>query len=116
MLQILSAKDVHQKRKLLNGLNPSKDCLLVSDLRAKFEWQNYYLEQNEIISEELIFRPSDLWKSLARYLLPDFQIVSNDYILSYLSSYLQQKDEKFLKSRHLPEMACVEVGLFSHIE
>lgn len=98
MLQILSAKDVHQKRKLLNGLNPSKDCLLVSDLRAKFEWQNYYLEQNEIISEELIFRPSDLWKSLARYLLPDFQIVSNDYILSYLSSYLQQKDEKFLKS------------------
>jgi RecB family exonuclease len=98
MLQILNAKDVHEKRKLLSELDSSRHCLLVSDLRAKFEWQNYYLEKNEIISEEFIFRPSDLWKNLARYLLPEFQIVSNDYILSYLSSYLQQKDEKFLKS------------------
>lgn len=98
MLKFLSVKNVDEKRDLLKALDSKVDSLLVSDLRAKFEWQNYYLDKNDIIAEEFIFRPSDMWKKFSSYLLPEFQVVSNEYIVSYISSYLQNKEEEFLKT------------------
>lgn len=98
MLKILPVQNVTEKREILKSLNSQTDSLLVSDLRAKFEWQSHYLEKDEVIAEEFIFRPSDMWKKFSSYLLPDFQIVSNEYIISYISTYLQSKTEEFLKT------------------
>ncbi|MEE6249603.1 MAG: PD-(D/E)XK nuclease family protein [Bdellovibrionota bacterium] len=88
----------HEKRKILENLNPETDSILVADLRSKFEWQNHYLEKYPAIAEEFIFRPQDLWKKLSHYAVPEFQILSNEYVSSYLSSLISRREESFLKS------------------
>ena len=88
----------HEKRKILENLNPETDSILVADLRSKFEWQNHYLEKYPAIAEEFIFRPQDLWKKLSHYAVPEFQILSNEYVSSYLASLISRREESFLKS------------------
>lgn len=97
MIRIEPVNSSQQKREILSQLDPDRDCLLVSDLRAKFEWQNYYLQTRSLLPEEFIFRPVDLWRKLAIHGLPQLQILSNEYVTALLASRLATRSEPFLR-------------------
>ncbi len=85
------------KRKDFQKLSPYKDTIVVSDLRAKMQIQKLFVSQYPVLPEEFIYRPSDLWKELARKYLSRFQLVGKEFFTSYLRLKLQQENEDWMK-------------------
>lgn len=88
----------NQKKEILNQYSFETDTLLVSDLRAKFEWQNKIMETSDVISEESVFRANEMWQKIASQYLPEFRIVSNSLLINFMDQYLSGKEEEWAKT------------------
>lgn len=83
---------------------------VVADVRSKLSIQRRLLLQTGFAEANAVLRLSELWRSAARVLLPDVQIVSRELILTALGSSLREFDEAWLQAPGAAKTARAYIG------
>jgi ATP-dependent helicase/nuclease subunit B len=89
MLKVISLSSPSQKREIFKNFDPSKATWVVSDLRHKFEYQQIVLEKQNFFEDLSVYRASELWRFLLKTTRPDFQLMSKDFIRTWLAEHIQ---------------------------
>lgn len=97
MLEIRSFVNLADKKEFIKSIDSKNSCLVVNDLRTKFEFQAILLQQLGAIEEDSILRANEVWQRFLLYLNPEMKLVSKELIQSFLAKYINQSDEKWLK-------------------
>lgn len=99
MLKIKKISSLGEKRDFLLARDFSQATWIVSDLNAKFEIQKYFRGDSHKTVEEIVaYRANEFWNFLARRILPEFTVVSNNLIHAYISEILSETDSDLIPS------------------
>lgn len=93
MLKIVQLENRHDIQKVLDGFDPGKETWIVSDLKSKFEVQNYLLKKNGYYTDSQVLRISDFWSALFARVYPKIKIISSDFASLVLKNFLQKNSE-----------------------
>jgi RecB family exonuclease len=93
MLYVWEIQDRSKITEWLESLNISKQTWLLSDLRTKFEIQDFFIQRCGFFLEESVLRISDLWKKILLRSHPDFKVVSQQAVILHLRAFLRQHGE-----------------------
>lgn len=96
-LQTVALATSLDKIKLVEGFSPLGQTWLVADLQSKLELQDQLLERHRAIPETAVMRISELWQRLARRHLPDWRIVSLDFVRTLFQSHMKQRGLSFAR-------------------
>lgn len=95
MLYSIQVQHPDQMKWVLQKYPIEKYTWIVSDLKSKLDLQNKSLAEHGFYTDEQALRISDFWKEWHRRLLPDYQIVSDQAMVSYIEIEFQKKKELF---------------------
>jgi RecB family exonuclease len=90
MLQILKVFSPQDRISLLSSFDPVQTTWLVSDLRSKFEIQNSLMQKYGFFEDHSVLRANELWRLILRRSHPDMQMVSRDFLKSWLREKLSE--------------------------
>lgn len=94
--EIQNRKSINQ---WLEKFDISKQTWLLSDLRTKFEIQDFFIQKRGFFLEESVLRISDLWKKILLRSSPEYKIITQQAAQLHLRFFLRQYGE----SISLPE-------------
>lgn len=90
MLKAVSHHHPDQKSRFLSGFDDSRETWVVSDLRSKFEVQNFLLQRQEGFEDISVLRAGELWRLLLRRLRPEIRIAPRDFLMTWLTHQLKK--------------------------
>jgi len=94
-LQVISGpQDQHQ---LFEQFDPHRGSWIVSDLKTKLDLQRVLIQKNQFIHGNTILRASELWRFLLNRLRPEFQVISRELAITWISEQL--RDHRFVWAR-----------------
>lgn len=94
MLKVLQIPYPQSKKPYLDRLDPAHETWLVSDLRTKFEVQQALLERFQGFEDWSVFRASEMWRQLLKRYLPEYRLVSKDFLRAMVKEGLREHLEK----------------------
>lgn len=94
MLKVLQIPYPQAKKSYLENLDPAHETWLVSDLRTKFEIQQTLLERFQGFEDWSVFRASEMWRHLLKRYLPEYRLVSKDFLRAIVKEGLREHVEK----------------------
>lgn len=100
----------------LNASNSSAATWVVSDLRNKFEIQQFILQKQDSFEDLSVLRASELWRFLLKRAHPEIKLVSRDFVRVWVREQLR-KEEKPQSSRTdqvVLDMMDLMSGVFCH--
>ncbi|MCB0365136.1 MAG: PD-(D/E)XK nuclease family protein [Bdellovibrionaceae bacterium] len=98
MLELREVHHPHQKQKLFEDFDPSRDTWLVSDLKSKLEIQKRFLRQGMVLAEDSVLRVSELWRKFLVRCSPGARVISADLARSLLGQWLEESEYEWAKS------------------
>lgn len=66
---------------------------IVSDLRNKFEVQNFILEKQDYFEDLHVLRASELWRFLFKKTHPEWKLISNEFLKTWIRDRLRKNPE-----------------------
>lgn len=95
-LAFLSSPD--QKKKYIDDFliqvkSGATPTWIVSDLRNKFEVQNFILQQQDFFEDLHVLRASELWRFLFKKTHPDWKLISNEFLKTWIRDRLRKNPE-----------------------
>lgn len=94
MLKVLQIPYPQAKKPFLENLDPARETWLVSDLRTKFEIQQTLLARFQGFEDWSVFRASEMWRQLLKRYLPEYRLVSKDFLRAMVKEGLREHLEK----------------------
>lgn len=98
MLQVVTISNPAQKRKYLQDYleqigHGKRPTWVVSDLRHKFEIQSLILKQQDFFEDLSVIRASELWKFLFKRTHPNWKLVSNEFLKTWIRDQIKKRPE-----------------------
>ena len=91
MIQFVYFSRPEYKKKLIDDAIENRSCIVVSDLKSKFEIQNIILARKGFFDDQDIIRVSELWLKLLKMAQPFLEVVDTEYALILIKEVLQNK-------------------------
>src|SRR3982751_6564100 len=91
MLEIINLPRRSAALAVTKDFDAQQATWVVSDLRSKYEIQQYLLEKDGGYEDTAVMRASDLWRLLLKKARPDIQIVSRDFVRSLVRAFLDEQ-------------------------
>lgn len=91
MLKILPVNSLQAREEVLTQFDFSQSTWVVSDLRTKFELQEFLLQKHGYFEDHSVLRARELWTKLLFRVEPQIKVVSADYIKARLNRDLQNE-------------------------
>lgn len=98
MLTVQSIGSAHAQRELFAEFVPTTHTWIVSDLKSKLDLQKRLLERRDFLEGESVLRASELWRTMLSRLRPDLQVVSREFMLTWLGHKLSLLDADWTKT------------------
>lgn len=105
MLTIQSVASARAQREIFSDFDPTTHTWIVSDLKSKLDLQKRLLERRDFLEGESILRASELWRTMLSRLRPDLQIVSREFMLTWLGHKLSLMDSDWTKTPGVAQTA-----------
>ncbi len=86
MLKLVEIKKPEQKKSIIQKFDPNIQTWIVSDLRSKFELQDFVIKSQGFFEDQSILRASELWHKIGVQTFPDYQVLPVDFCEVYLRS------------------------------
>lgn len=93
MLKVYRYHHPQDRLAYFDQMDLDRSSWVVSDLKSKGDFQNRLLEKCPGFEDEQILRASELWRLLLRRARPDLRIVSRDFLLSWLQSFIEKVEQ-----------------------
>lgn len=88
MLRIQPIRNSLEALKLLESFDPESTTWVVSDLKSKLDINRRLLRERGFVPGFAVWRASELWKSLLTRTRADLQIVSREFMLTFIADRL----------------------------
>ncbi|MDE0151577.1 MAG: PD-(D/E)XK nuclease family protein [Bdellovibrionales bacterium] len=75
-----------------------KGIYIVSDIKSKIQFQNFFLEEDPHFQTDFIQRASDFYCEIFKYNYPDYHIISSSYLELLFKIYIQKTNHSWLKN------------------
>lgn len=120
MLQMISMASPQLKKSILDEflMKSSESTWIVSDLRNKFEVQQFVLEKQDTFEDLSVLRASELWRFLLKRVAPDMELVSRDFVRVWIRERLKKEEVPFAAQadQTILEMMDLMNSVFLHPE
>lgn len=90
MLRILEIEDRKPVHEWLTQLAFERQTWVLSDLRTKFEIQDFFLKERGFYTEEAVLRVSDLWKKILLRVDPEIRVLTPQAAQMHLRYFLKE--------------------------
>ena len=88
MLRIQPIRTPQETQRLLDSFDPRTTTWVVSDLKSKLDLNRRLLRGSGFVPGTSVLRASELWKSLLTRTRADLQIVSREFVLTFIADRL----------------------------
>lgn len=119
MLEFKTLNSPLDRLQLLENFDPQKQTWVVSDLKSKFEIQNYIIQKQGYFEDHCVLRANEFWSTLLKRWDSSYKIISRDFLKSWMSELLQNSKYDLLKNQGLETLMDVMDSfsqVFSHSE
>lgn len=120
MLQVISLASPQLKKSFLDEFLTKSDhsTWIVSDLRNKFEVQQFILEKQDSFEDLSVLRASELWRFLLKRVAPEMELVSRDFVRVWIRERLKKEEVPFAAQadQTILEMMDLMNSVFLHPE
>ena len=103
MLRILPIRSSLEAMKLLESFDPQTTTWLVSDLKSKLDLNRRLLRESGFIPGASVLRAYELWKTLLTRTRADLQIVSREFVLTFIAERLSTSELEWARAPGVPK-------------
>jgi len=75
-----------------------KGIYIVSDIKSKIQFQNFFLEENPRLQTNFIQRAVDFYFEIFTFNFPNYRIISSSYLELLFKTHIQKTDNTWLKN------------------
>lgn len=105
MLTVQSVASARAQREIFSEFDPTTHTWIVSDLKSKLDLQKLLLERRDFLEGDSVLRASELWRTMLSRLRPDLQIVSREFMLTWLGHKLSLMELDWTKTPGVAQAA-----------
>lgn len=105
MLNLISVSHPGEQRAILSSFDPSQTSWVVSDLKSKFDLNDFLLRERNFLHGESVLRASELWRVLLGRVRPDLQIISREFAITLIAHKLSSLELDWARPPGAPQTA-----------
>jgi ATP-dependent helicase/nuclease subunit B len=97
VLKIHSLTGPADKAELIKAFDCKSQTWIVSDLKSKLQLQSIFLQNEGVLLDHSVMRASDYWAGLGRDYLPEWRVVSADFLRASYQSEFAAASEPWMR-------------------